>query len=180
MAATSYIIRLASLADSAAIREIQISAGQAFRDVTGLQWLANAAPLPTARTDAAIEQKLAWVAESADDQQPVGFIMCEAHHGGSEGDIAHIVELSVRHDQQRRGIGRVLINTAAQAARQRNFAALTLTTFDDAIFNRPFYQRVGFAVIASSGLSERLRAILAQEAAEGLPIDRRCAMQMAF
>lgn len=180
MAATSYIIRLASLADSPVIADIQISAGQAFRDVSGLQWLADAAPLPTARTDAAIEQNLVWVAEAADDHQPIGFIMCEAHHGGSEGDIAHIVELSVRHDHQRRGIGRALINAAAAAARQRNLAALTLTTFDDVIFNRPFYQQIGFAVIASSGLSERLRAILAQEAADGLPIDRRCAMQMAF
>lgn len=64
-------------------------------------------------------------------------------------------------DEQRRSIGKNLIEAARKWARANNFEAVTLTTFGDVPWNAPFYQRLGFSTL--SDLSPGLEAIREHE-----------------
>ena len=54
---------------------------------------------------------------------------------------------------------------------------VTLTTFRDVAWNAPFYAAMGFEILPDSALSDRLRKILRDEGAHGIPIERRVAMR---
>lgn len=92
----------------------------------------------------------------------------------------HIWELSVHPDAQRRGIGAGLVRACLIDARNAGFQAVTLTTFRDVPWNGPFYERLGFTELSESRGHARLAEMLANEAASGLPADRRCAMVCAL
>jgi len=88
----------------------------------------------------------------------------------------HIWEMDVHPDFQRRGIGQGLVRAAQIDARNSGFKAITLTTFRDLPWNAPFYERLGFEEVTALDAHPRLAAELANEADNGLPADRRCAM----
>jgi N-acetylglutamate synthase-like GNAT family acetyltransferase len=86
--------------------------------------------------------------------------------------------VAVLTEHQGRGSGRRLIETARAHAELTGLSALKLTTFRDVPWNGPFYARLGFEMLSPSSLGNRLSAILANEAAGGLPRERRCAMRL--
>ena len=88
----------------------------------------------------------------------------------------HVWEMDVHPAHQGKGIGAGLIRACQIDARNTGFAALTLTTFRDLPWNGPFYQRLGFVEITDLDAHPRLQEELAEEAADGLPAERRCAM----
>lgn len=88
----------------------------------------------------------------------------------------HIWEMDVLPAYQRRGIGAGLVRAAQIDARNCGFRALTLTTFRDLPWNAPFYMRLGFEEVIALDAHLRLAGELANEADDGLPADRRCAM----
>jgi len=88
----------------------------------------------------------------------------------------HIWEMDVHPRFQRRGIGAGLVRAAQIDARNTGFRALTLTTFRDLAWNAPFYARLGFEEVTALDAHLRLSGELANEADDGLPMDRRCAM----
>ncbi len=163
-------IRPTRLADASALPEVERSAGRAFLALPDLARIAADDGLSVEQHVAAIAEGLSWVAVGADDR-PVGFVVA-----GLWDTALHIEELSVAFDHQGRGIGRILLARAVEAARSRGAAEVTLTTFSEVAWNRPFYETCGFETCADGDLPERLRAILAREVAHGLPRDRRCAM----
>lgn len=55
--------------------------------------------------------------------------------------------------------------------------ALTLTTFSDVPWNRPYYERLGFRVLDEVELSPGLRRIRREEAQRGLDRWGRVAMR---
>jgi ribosomal protein S18 acetylase RimI-like enzyme len=114
-------------------------------------------------------QGLVWVAEAGG--QLVGFGACEAF-----ADALHLWELAVRHEAQGRGVGRHLIDAAADEARRRELPAMTLSTFRNIPWNAPYYARLGFRMLADHELNDRLIAVLAKETANGLT--ERCAMRL--
>ncbi|HEV7704019.1 MAG TPA: hypothetical protein VGO46_06980, partial [Gemmatimonadaceae bacterium] len=59
----------------------------------------------------------------------------------------------------------------------QGFEAVTLTTFRDVPFNRPFYARLGFEVIPSEKLGAALVAALGEEARRGMDPTTRVAMR---
>jgi GNAT superfamily N-acetyltransferase len=81
-----------------------------------------------------------------------GFAAVESLDG-----TAHLEQLSVLRAFGRRGIGRLLLDTALAHAD----GALTLTTYAHVPWNAPWYARRGFKVLSedawSSGLAERMR-----------------------
>jgi GNAT superfamily N-acetyltransferase len=87
--------------------------------------------------------------------------------------------MSVRSDQQRKGIGRNLIKAAEHWARSRHLAGLSLTTFRDVPWNAPFYRSCGFHHVDPQ-FFPALQATLEAERQAGLPIEQRCAMIWLF
>jgi len=134
-----------------------------------------ASVLEVTRTPAELASGLAgerlWVAADAQDRA-VGFALAiELAHG------VHLEEIDVDPEHGRRGIGTALVLHVCETARHRGHAHVTLTTFADVPWNAPFYERLGFRVLADSEVPEALRGILDDEARRGLDSARRVAMR---
>jgi N-acetylglutamate synthase-like GNAT family acetyltransferase len=166
----SLLFRLAMPADAVLLPDIERSAGHIFRQIPGLEWITDDHVMTADQHLPAILAQSAWVA--CEEEEIVGFLNAER-----TSDALHIREISVLGRVMGRGIGRQLIETAATAARTSGLSALTLTTFRDVPWNAPYYQRLGFELLAEAELDARLISILAHEVAAGLPGDRRCAMR---
>ncbi len=69
---------------------------------------------------------------------------------GWVGGEPYLEQLSVRLDAMRRGLGRRLLRRAIEWAAQQDRASLWLTTYGHLSFNRAFYEREGFVVVAES------------------------------
>jgi ribosomal protein S18 acetylase RimI-like enzyme len=92
---------------------------------------------------------------AAPDEQspPVGFVhvlLIDGH--------AHLEQLSVLPDQQRRGIGAALTRAAMDEARAQGFDRLSLCTYRDVPWNGPFYRGLGFTEVTElAPYEQRLR-----------------------
>lgn len=168
--AASISVRLACKDDAARLRDVELSAGALFRTLPDLAWVADE-PIASAESFLPlIAAGTVWVAEDSD----AGVI--GALRGEIFGDVLRILELAVAKDFQRRGLGRRLIDVAADAARARGLQAITLTTFRHVAWNAPFYARYGFVELSGAKSDGRLTEILRAEEARGLP--NRCAMRL--
>ncbi|MDP1631595.1 MAG: GNAT family N-acetyltransferase [Caulobacter sp.] len=165
----SLVIREAVSAHAPLFPAIEASAGRAFLAIPGFAWIASDDVAPADTYGPLVDAGTVW--EAIDSQAtPVGFVACEQFE-----DRLHIWELAVLESHQRQGLGARLMTAAAEGARTRGLAALTLTTFATVPWNRPFYARLGYAVVSEVGaMAEPLAACLAQERGRGLP--DRCAM----
>ena len=83
-------IRVATEDDAAALPDIERSSGEAFRQIPGLEWIADDSVTPPERHLELIRQGTAWVAQD-DNQLIVGFLSAEVHQ-----DVLHIWQMSVR------------------------------------------------------------------------------------
>jgi GNAT superfamily N-acetyltransferase len=104
---------------------------------------------------------------------PVGFAHVEIIDPGT----AHLEEIDVLPAHGRRGLGTRLVTEVCEWAASAGYESVTLTTFRDVPWNRPFYERLGFRVIRDAALSAALRAIVEDETRRGLDPSRRVAME---
>src|SRR5690242_11485349 len=95
------VVRLAETEDIPALPEIERSAAQAFR-ATEHAWVADDTVTEAEAYPRLIAARSVWVAEN--DGVLVAFLSSERH-----GAELHVLELAVRLDRQRRGIGRHLM-----------------------------------------------------------------------
>lgn len=86
-----------------------------------------------------------WVAES--DGQPLGFVIVHM-----TGDEAEILEIAVSPECRRLGVGRTLMQRAAQTAVERGCEALFLEVRDSNAAARRLYTGMGFVPV---GLRKR-------------------------
>jgi predicted N-acetyltransferase YhbS len=156
-------VRLTTKADAALLPDVERSAGDLFRTIPELAWVADHSVTSEAEHLAFIANGLSWVAVDAHDA-PIGFVVCEYTDGA-----LFVNELAVRADVQRQGAGRALIAAAHDHARAKKLPAITLTTFRTVPWNAPYYERLGYRVLAEHQLTPHLAAALANEAARGLP-----------
>lgn len=168
MQTESFIIRSARSGDLAALPEIERAAAAQF-STTSYPALVDAA---LASTQVDLDHEYVWVVVNEMDQ-PVGFAIVHLLD-----DSVHLHELDVHPRYARQGLGRRLIATIVDWARNRGARALTLTTFRDVPWNGPYYARLGFRTLDETTLSPALRAILQAEAAFGLPMAHRICMQL--
>jgi GNAT superfamily N-acetyltransferase len=162
-------IRPATVVDTVLFPAIERSSGELFRSLPDLAWIADD-DIMSAETH---QRHLATgiVLSAFDNDCCVGFISAERFRSA-----LHIWQMAVEISHQRQGIGKLLLTRLQQMAGE---LPVTLTTFRDVAWNAPFYAALGFETIAESELSDRLRKILQDEAAHGIPIDRRVAMRWA-
>jgi GNAT superfamily N-acetyltransferase len=99
---------------------------------------------------------VADVADAADadaPEGPVGFVHVLVIDGH-----AHLEQLSVLPEHQRRGIGAALTRAAMAEARAEGFDRLSLCTYRDVPWNGPFYARLGFTEVTDlAPYEQRLR-----------------------
>lgn len=167
---TNVNIRLTNGEEVHLLPEIEHSAGESFKTLPDLAWIADGDLMSTETHMKYVEKGTSWVAEI--DSQLVGFLCAEA----AERDL-HIWEVSVRQEWQGNGIGRRLMNHAIDYARYNKIRSVTLTTFREVPWNAPFYRSLGFEIIDRPKIEPRLETILQEEIHHGLPSNLRCAMQ---
>lgn len=157
----------------AALVEIERRAGRLFAGV-GLPEIARDDPGSPEELEPYRAAGRAWVAVDGDDR-PIAYLVSAVIDGG-----AHVEQVSVDPGHARRGIGAALVEHLAAVARAEGRPALTLTTFRDVPWNAPYYERLGFAVVAPADQGPELAALVAEEA-ERIPGDApRVAMRRAL
>lgn len=159
-------LRLARPSDAAMMPEIELAAASAFAAEQDFDFSHTRSEPDFARLIRRGHCLVAHVGEAM-----AGFLVAEPF-----SRELHIWEMDVLPAYQRRGIGAGLVRAAQIDARNTGFKALTLTTFRDLRWNAPFYARLGFAEVTALDAHPRLAGELANEADDGLPAERRCAM----
>ncbi|CAN7327749.1 MULTISPECIES: GNAT family N-acetyltransferase [Ensifer] len=168
------LIRLTREDDAPALPDIERSSGEAFRTVPELAWIADDDVQSVASHLEFVRSGLSWVAVD-DRDRPLGFLCAEISDGA-----LHIWQLAVLHERQGLGLGRALFAAAIAHARDRSLGEVTLTTFRELVWNERFYRKLGFLTLGEEELGSRLAQILAKEATNGLPAERRCAMRLSL
>jgi GNAT superfamily N-acetyltransferase len=139
-----------------ALRSIERNAGRAFAAI-GMEAIAVDEPRTAAALEAFREAGHAWVAVD-DTDSPIAYLL-----SAIVDDRAHIEQVSVAPDHSRRGIGALLIEHLATAARAEGRGSLTLTAFRDVPWNAPYYQRLGFVIVEPPDQRPQLAALVARE-----------------
>ena len=147
----------------AALVDIEREAGALFATV-GMPEIALDDPGSGSELEPFRAAGRAWVAVDADDR-PVAYLVSSVVDG-----CPHVEQVSVAPAHARRGLGAALLDHLAALAAAEGRSALTLTTFRDVPWNAPYYERLGFAVIAPADQGPELAALVAEEA-ERIPGD---------
>ena len=170
--ASTFKIRKTVESDVANLQAVEISASQAFRAIDGLASFADGSCATKDQHCRTIAAQTSWLAETKDGK-PVGFLAALPEDGA-----LHIYEISVHFDHQKQGIGQALLAHAEEQARSRGLSELTLTTFSHVPWNAPFYEKLGFDVLADKDCEPRLLKLVQDERSAGLPFpEKRCAMR---
>jgi GNAT superfamily N-acetyltransferase len=164
-------IRLTKVKDVRLLPDIERSAGESFRVLPDLAWIADDDIMPAETHLKYVTKGTSWVAEA--DDHIVGFLCAEF----VEIDL-HIWLLAVRQEWQGNGIGRRLMKTAIEHAHFNKLRSVTLTTFREVPWNEPFYRSLGFGIIDTAKMEPRLEKILQDEIQNGIPGVLRCAMRL--
>ena len=173
-APSAFFVRAARWDDIAALPALEQSAGELFRTIPELAHIADGDNHSEERYRALVAHGWSRVAVD-EDGELCGFLCAEPF-----GAELHLWEVGVRLDRQGRGIGRRMLDLTIETARHRHLASITLTTFGSVAWNAPFYERIGFRLLASENAGARLRGLLDREAESGLPRDQRCAMRLTL
>jgi GNAT superfamily N-acetyltransferase len=170
------MIRPAGPADVAAMQRVSAAAGRRFGEIDDPRVAACAddPPLAVDALAAWIAAGRAWVAvEDCDggDAEILGVVVVDVLDGN-----AHVEEVSVLPEVQGRGLGAALLDAVGAYAKGAGHPAVTLTTFADVPWNRPWYQRRGFAVMPPREIGPELAARVREEARHGLDSTIRVCM----
>lgn len=164
------MIRKARLEDVARLRDIETAAGEAFRGI-GMHVIADDDPPSVQELSRYVASGRCWVS-TAGEQQAVAYILIDKVDGN-----VHIAQVTVHPQYARQGIGSALIDEVASWSAPQGFEAITLTTFRDVPWNRPYYERLGFAVVPERLWRAGIRRLVLAEAAGGLAAWPRVVMK---
>lgn len=162
-------IRRATAGDIALMQALERDAAQAFRAV-GYDFCADGPLRTDDEHERGLKEGASFIAEIGGDA--AGFILMWPVDGH-----AHITEVSVSTQFQKRGIGRALIAAGESWARDEGHDVITLTTFREVPWNAPFYRAIGYEVFAPGENEPDLAAVQAEEAQSGYAAKPRIAMK---
>ncbi len=164
-------LRSAQELDAHLLQEIERLAGERFREV-GLAEVADDDPPSVEELERSARNGRCWVVLGVSGE-PVGYVMVSDLDGN-----AHVDQMSVRPDHQRLGAGRALLDRVRAWASETGRHAITLTTYADVAWNRPFYEHLGFRVLGDGEIGPRLQAVRQAERARGLDLRPRVCMRL--
>jgi len=153
-------IRAARPDDVDRLRQIERRAGALFRGI-GMDRVADDEPLAAETLGTYVAAGRAFVAVA--DDLPIGYVLVDRVDGA-----AHVEQVSVDPAHGRRGIGAALLAQAALWAAEQGLHRVTLTTFDQVLWNRPHYERCGYRPLREDEVTPGLAALRAHEADIGL------------
>lgn len=156
-----------------AVQKVEVEAGSLFRSFPDpvVAACADHDPWPADDLRELAAAGRAWVAGL--DGTVVGFVVVSV-----VDDCAHVEELAVVPSAGRRGIGGRLLDVVAGWASGEGLAGVTLTTFRDVPWNRPYYEGRGYRVLAEEELTPAMRRkVLEEEERFGLPREIRVVMR---
>ena len=128
----------------------------------GLEAIARGRPTSAAEYREAIAAGRLWVAEAAGGGI-AGLAIADVLDG--EGFLA---EISVLPEHGGRRLAARMIDAVAAWAAAQGCRSLCLTTFRDVPWNRPYYERLGFAVLDEAEAGPQLRAVRQKERTRGV------------
>jgi GNAT superfamily N-acetyltransferase len=169
------VVRPAATGDLGGLAAIERSAGERFREV-GLEAVADDEPLPVEVLARAAAEGRAWVAELGG--VVVGYAVGERL--AADPPQHHLEQVSVVPTAGGRGVGAALVEAVVGWAQGDGGSSLTLTTFTAVPWNGPWYERLGFEVVAPGQLDEVLAAVVAHEATLGLDPRTRSVMRRCW
>ena len=82
---------------------------------------------------------------------------------GERDGEPYLDQLSVRMNSMRKGMGAALLHASMKIAMEARGSALWLTTYQHLSWNRPYYERHGFAVMPAELCGEQLQEELSFE-----------------
>ncbi|MEN3929937.1 GNAT family N-acetyltransferase [Microvirga sp. W0021] len=173
MSSNEFRIRKTEVGDAFYLPPVERSAGQVFKSIPELAFIADDQITDVAGHLAAIDAGKSWVAINISDSSIIGFLV-----GEQIGADLYIGEFSVAAPWQGQGVGRALLKQVMLEAKREGFSRLTLTTFRDVLWNGPFYGKLGFVILSSENTDAYLRDTLRAEAEHGIPVEQRCAMAL--
>ena len=157
----SYRVRPGRAGDAPLLGDIERAAAQRFATV-GLERIARGRPTSAAEYLEVVARGHLWVVETAEGQA-VGVAIADRLDGG-----AYLAEIAVHPSHAGRRLAARLIAEIEKQAAAEGCRRLFLTTFDAVPWNRPYYEKLGFAVLAEDEAGPQLRAIRAGERKRGL------------
>lgn len=166
------VIRPGRSDDISTLQAIERDAAQVFRSI-GYDFCAGETAVAEEDHERVLAEGAVFVAEY--DAVVAGFILIWPIDGH-----AHIAEISVAQAHQKRGIGRKLIATAENWAREAGFNTVTLTTFRDVAWSAPFYASLGYREFVSGPYDPGITAIQAEERASDFSDKPRIAMKKSL
>lgn len=125
--------------------------------------------MPLHILQAAMAAKMLWVALNAEGA-PVGYALLQIIDG-----VALLAQLDVHPAHGQRGIGTALVHRVIKQVHDAGLPELYLTTFSHVRWNAPFYQKLGFNILAAEEHPPFIINILQKERSRGL--HNRVAMQ---
>jgi len=161
MSAPQYVVRLARPAEASLLGAIEQRAASRFATI-GLERIARGRPTSEAEYQEAIAGGRLWVVAEAGGAI-VGLAITDVLDG--EGFLA---EISVLPEHGGRRLAARMIDAVAAWAAAQGCRRLRLTTFSDVPWNRPYYERLGFAVLDEADAGPQLRAVRDKERARGV------------
>lgn len=167
-------VRHADADDAAALAVIEAAAGERFRTIPELAFVADHDPSFSPDVlDPALAEGRVWVAE--DKEELVGYALALDLDGQP-----HLEQISVLPAWSGRGVGRALIDAVATWASSSAAPYLTLATYRDVPWNAPLYAHLGWAVVPEDEVvaDPRLVAVRDEEAEHGLDPDARVFMRL--
>ncbi len=165
-------LRLARLDDIAALARIQRDADTRFLAV-GHPELADGDAIPDDVARRAIAEGRIVVAEVE------GAVAGWVYMGRVDGEPC-LGQLSVAVAQGRRGVGSALVRAVIEQARAADEASVVLNTQGDVAWNRAWFERFGFAVVARDAASDALRSIERAQTSGGLDWTTRVHMRLTL
>lgn len=102
----------------------------------------------------------------------VGFALCERF-----AETSHLHQMSVLPEHTGRGIGSRLLQALVAHRAEHGDRQMTLVTYSDIPWNRPFYLKHGFGDIEAP---PHIELLLHAEAMEGIDLSRRVVMSLSL
>jgi len=161
MSEDPYSVRLARPQEAPLLGAVEQRAAARFATI-GLERIASGRPTSEAEYREAIDGGRLWVVE---DQSGgiAGLAIADVLDG--EGFLA---EVSVLPEHGGRRLAARMIDAVAAWAGALGCRQLRLTTFNDVPWNRPYYERLGFAVLDEAEAGPQLRAVRHKERTRGV------------